>query len=147
MGHDFHIKTTNVFAKVFFQHINFCPNPISHSLFKLPLPPCSTSTQAFVIREFKKKQVYQASVMSSRRSRNITKEEINDLVLKLQSLLPQHNQRRNQTVWARFFFFFLILCYYHFSYSLFLHTFQGHVDPLQKDSFFFFKKTWMSRTP
>ncbi|GMY15651.1 transcription factor PRE4-like [Fagus crenata] len=38
--------------------------------------------------------------MSSRRSRNITKEEINDLVLKLQSLLPQHNQRRNQTLSA-----------------------------------------------
>jgi hypothetical protein len=126
MGHDFHIKTTNVFAKVFFQHINFCPNPISHSLFKLPLPPCSTSTLAFVIREFKKKQVYQALVMSSRRSRNITKEEINDLVLKLQSLLPQHNQRRNQTVWARFFFFSLyfviIISLIHYFFILFKVT-------------------------
>ncbi|KAF3943724.1 hypothetical protein ACB098_04G109900 [Castanea mollissima] len=38
--------------------------------------------------------------MSSRRSRNFTNEDIKDLVLKLQSLLPQPNQRRNQTLSA-----------------------------------------------
>ncbi|KAK4568264.1 hypothetical protein RGQ29_003877 [Quercus rubra] len=38
--------------------------------------------------------------MSSRRSRNFTNEEIKDLVLKLQSLLPQPNQRLNQTLSA-----------------------------------------------
>ncbi|KAK7851150.1 transcription factor pre4 [Quercus suber] len=38
--------------------------------------------------------------MSSRRSRNFTNEEIKDLVSKLQSLLPQPNQRLNQTLSA-----------------------------------------------
>ncbi|KAK9996029.1 hypothetical protein SO802_020715 [Lithocarpus litseifolius] len=38
--------------------------------------------------------------MSSPRSRNFTNEEIKDLFLKLQSLLPQPNQRRNQTLSA-----------------------------------------------
>jgi hypothetical protein len=46
MGLDFLIKTPNFFAEVFFQLIDFCPNLISHSLFKHPLPPSSTSTLA-----------------------------------------------------------------------------------------------------
>lgn len=81
----------------------FCPYLISHSLFKLFLPPSSTSPALVVDSKGAHQSKLRASVMSSRRSSrsstsNVTEEKINDLVSKLQSLLPQRNQRRNETV-------------------------------------------------